>query len=213
MNNYRNLPNTESGDYGGVHINSGIPNKAAYNLASNILFKQQIEQGGPVTVTDKRIIRYFMTIPEASQLVMEAGAMAKSGELFVLDMGKPVKIYDLAMNMIRLSGFEPNVDMEIKEIGLRPGEKLYEELLIKTEKLTKTTNNMIFIENDAPLSREEIDAKLSDLSAVIEKTKDDISSPEIKNAIKKAVPTFVDPEEINKLADASPEMAAAGNNT
>ncbi len=109
------------------------------------LFKRQIAEGGPVTITDKRIIRYFMTIPEASQLVMEAGAMAKKGELFVLDMGKPVRIYDLAVNMIKLSGFEPDVDIKIEEIGLRPGEKLYEELLMKTEALDKTDNSMIFI--------------------------------------------------------------------
>ena len=89
------------------------------------LFKAQIAKGGPITITDKRIIRYFMTIPEASQLVMQAGAMAKKGELFVLDMGKPIKIYDLAVNMIKLSGLEPDKDIEIKEIGLRPGEKLY----------------------------------------------------------------------------------------
>ena len=104
------------------------------------LFKRQIAHGGPVTITDKRIIRYFMTIPEASQLVMEAGAMAKRGELFVLDMGKPIRIYDLAVNMIKLSGFEPETDIRIQEIGLRPGEKLYEELLIKTESLDKTKN-------------------------------------------------------------------------
>ncbi len=173
------------------------------------LFKHQIEQGGPVTITDKRIIRYFMTIPEASQLVMEAGAMAKSGELFVLDMGKPIKIYDLAVNMIKLSGYEPEVDIKIKEIGLRPGEKLYEELLIKTEDLTKTSNNMIFIENDTPLSREEIEERLLALAQVVKETKDDITSPAIKNAIKEAVPTFVDPEEINKDADDAPEMAEA----
>jgi FlaA1/EpsC-like NDP-sugar epimerase len=104
------------------------------------LFRRQIAAGGPVTITDRRIIRYFMTIPEASQLVMQAGAMARSGELFVLDMGKPVKIWDLAENMIRLSGLVPHKDIEIKEIGLRPGEKLYEELLIKTEELDKTDN-------------------------------------------------------------------------
>ena len=173
------------------------------------LFKRQIEQGGPVTITDKRIIRYFMTIPEASQLVMEAGAMAKRGELFVLDMGKPIKIYDLAVNMIKLSGYEPEVDIEIKEIGLRPGEKLYEELLIKTEQLTKTENDMIFIENDAPLTREEVDNRLATLKDALEKTKGEISSPIIKATIKAAVPTFVDPEEINKDAANSSEMAAA----
>ena len=173
------------------------------------LFRRQIEQGGPITITDKRIIRYFMTIPEASQLVMEAGAMAKRGELFVLDMGKPVKIYDLAVNMIKLSGYEPEVDIEIKEIGLRPGEKLYEELLIKTEQLTKTENDMIFIENDAPLSRIEVDNRLAALNDAVEQTKGEISSPIIKATIKAAVPTFVDPEEINKDAANSSEMAAA----
>ena len=113
------------------------------------LFKRQIANGGPVTVTDKRIIRYFMTIPEASQLVLQSGAMANNGELFVLDMGQPVKIMDLAENMIRLSGVQ---GIEIVETGLRPGEKLYEELLVKTEELDKTSNSMIFIERDSALS-------------------------------------------------------------
>ena len=175
------------------------------------LFKRQIAQGGPITITDKRIIRYFMTIPEASQLVMEAGAMAKRGELFVLDMGKPVKIYDLAINMIRLSGFEPGVDIKIEEIGLRPGEKLYEELLIKTEQLTETENHMIFIENDTPLSREEISEKLKKLSDALEAAKSSIGSPIIRDAVKDAVPTFKDPEEINRTAEESREMAVANS--
>lgn len=170
------------------------------------LFKNQIAAGGPVTITDKRIIRYFMTIPEASQLVMEAGAMAKSGELFVLDMGKPVKIYDLAVNMIKLSGYEPEVDIKIEEIGLRPGEKLYEELLIKTEDLDKTDNNMIFIERDAPLSRNEVEDKLSMLKAVVEETQSEIASPKVKAAMKKAVPTFHDPSTVNRKAEESSEM-------
>ena len=106
------------------------------------LFKRQIANGGPVTVTDKRIIRYFMTIPEASQLVLQSGAIANNGELFVLDMGQPVKIMDLAENMIRLSGVQ---GIEIVETGLRPGEKLYEELLVKTEELDKTDNSMILL--------------------------------------------------------------------
>ena len=170
------------------------------------LFRQQIKSGGPVTITDKRIIRYFMTIPEASQLVMQAGYMAKDGELFVLDMGKPVKIYDLAMNMIKLSGLEPDVDIKIEEIGLRPGEKLYEELLIKTEHLEKTENSMIFIERDAPLTRAEVDAKLQILAAAVEQSKTEICSPAIKNAIKKVVPTFREPERVNKHAERSAEM-------
>ena len=175
------------------------------------LFKQQIAQGGPVTITDRRIIRYFMTIPEASQLVMSAGAMAKSGELFVLDMGKPIRIYDLALNMIRLSGLELNKDIEIREIGLRPGEKLYEELLIKTETLDKTENDLIFIEKDEPFDRVAIAKKMDDLKAALEESKSSIASPLIKAAVKRAVPTFVDPEEINRVAEKAQEMAEANS--
>ena len=173
------------------------------------LFREQIAQGGPVTITDKRIIRYFMTIPEASQLVMQAGAMAKQGELFVLDMGKPIRIYDLAVNMIKLSGYEPEVDIEIKEIGLRPGEKLYEELLIKTETLTQTENKMIFIEKDLPLSRAEIEDKLDLLGKVAFGDQSLENTQNAKLALKETVPTFRDPEEINKDAQKSEEMAAA----
>jgi FlaA1/EpsC-like NDP-sugar epimerase len=162
------------------------------------LFRKQIASGGPVTITDKRITRFFMTIPEASQLVMQAGAMANNGELFVLDMGKSVKIYDLAVNMIRLSGFEPNVDIKIREIGLRPGEKLYEELLMKTETLTKTDNNKIFIEKDTPYTREEVEEKLAILDKAVEEFNESVDSPAVKEAIRKVVPTFHDPEELNK---------------
>jgi len=173
------------------------------------LFKRQIANGGPITITDFRIIRYFMTIPEASQLVMQAGAMAKRGELFVLDMGKPIKIYDLAVNMIRLSGFVPNKDIEIKEIGLRPGEKLYEELLIKTEELTKTDNNMIFVEKDSPLTREEVEAKLDVLKAAVTAAENELGSEKVKEAIKQVVPTFHDPEEVNEKAAKTKEMKEA----
>lgn len=157
------------------------------------LFKRQIASGGPVTVTDKRIIRYFMTIPEASQLVLQSGAMAKNGELFVLDMGNPVKILDLAQNMIRLSGA---TGIEIVETGLRPGEKLYEELLVKTEELDKTENSLIFIERDAALSKEEINNKLEILKAACDSGDDE----KAKQALKDVVPTFKTPEEVNSAS-------------
>jgi FlaA1/EpsC-like NDP-sugar epimerase len=109
------------------------------------IFKKQIEEGGPVTVTHPEINRYFMTIPEAVQLVIQAGAMAKGGEIFVLDMGEPVKIVDLARDLIRLSGLEPDVDIKIEFTDLRPGEKLYEELLTAEEGLTATKHEKIFV--------------------------------------------------------------------
>jgi FlaA1/EpsC-like NDP-sugar epimerase len=109
------------------------------------LFKKQIERGGPVTITHPDVTRFFMTIPEAVQLVIQAGAMAKGGEIFVLDMGKPIKIYDLAKKLIELSGFEPDVDIKILFTGLRPGEKMYEELMLEEEGLLSTQNNKIFI--------------------------------------------------------------------
>ncbi len=169
------------------------------------LFRKQIENGGPVTITDKRIIRYFMTIPEASQLVLQCGAMAKRGELFVLDMGKPVKIYDLAVKMIELAGYKPNEDILISEIGLRDGEKLYEELLIEGENLDKTENELIFIEKDNPFSRDEIDNKLDMLrDALI-----DGNEKCVTDALHKAVPTFRDPAEVNSNAEHSNEMKSA----
>ena len=170
------------------------------------LFKRQIENGGPITLTDKRIIRYFMTIPEASQLVIQAGAMAKKGELFVLDMGKPVRIYDLAVSMIRLSGFEPEVDIKIEEIGLRPGEKLYEELLMKTETLTKTENDMIFVEKDTPLTRQAVQEKIDILCRAVKEAETEIASPKIKAALHRVVPTFKDPNKVNKTAEHAEEM-------
>ncbi len=173
------------------------------------LFREQIRQGGPITITDKRIIRYFMTIPEASKLVMQAGAMAKKGDLFVLDMGKPVKIIDLAENMIKLSGFEPYKDIDIVEVGLRPGEKLYEELLIKPDKHSKTDNNMIFVERDTPLTREEVDKKLNKLREVIESEKNKTASTRIVEVMREVVPTYVDPEELNSKAEKAIEMKMA----
>ena len=155
------------------------------------LFKRQIANGGPVTVTDKRIIRYFMTIPEASQLVLESGAMANNGELFVLDMGEPVKIYDLAKNMIELSGVR---DIEIVETGLRPGEKLYEELLVKSDNVKKTDNDLIFIEKDEALPKVKVLEILDELKVACETEDKDT----VIEALRKAVPTFKRPEEVNK---------------
>lgn len=155
------------------------------------LFKRQISKGGPITLTDKRIIRYFMTIPEASQLVLQSGAMANNGELFVLDMGQPVKILDLAQNMIKLSGAH---DIEIVETGLRPGEKLYEELLMNSDTLTKTDNDLIFIEKDTPLSKEKIEEKLQVLRNALESEDDN----DAREALRSVVPTFRRPEEINQ---------------
>ena len=169
------------------------------------LFRRQIAGGGPVTITDKRIIRYFMTIPEASQLVMTSGAMAKNGELYVLDMGDPVRILDLAENMIRLSGLEPYKDINIIETGLRPGEKLYEELLIRTEELDKTDNDMIFVERDKPLPKEEIEKKLDLLRQALRTE----SNRAVKAALMQAVLTYHTPEEVNGKAVEAAEMKRA----
>ena len=155
------------------------------------LFKRQIAEGGPVTITDKRIIRYFMTIPEASQLVLASGAMAKNGELFVLDMGKPVKILDLAESMIRLTGAK---NIKIVETGLRPGEKLYEELLVKTEELDKTDNKQIFIERDTPLPKEAIEERLKSLMDICTTGNDDVA----REVLRSVVPTFCRPEDVNQ---------------
>lgn len=159
------------------------------------LFKKQIAAGGPVTITDKRITRYFMTIPEASQLVLESGAMAHNGELFVLDMGQPVKIIDLAKNMITLSGAR---NIEIVETGLRPGEKLYEELLIKGEEMKKTQNNLIFIEKDDPLEKEVIEKKLDTLKRAFT---EDLSSDEVKSLLREVVPTYLEPDIVNRSVE------------
>ena len=162
------------------------------------LFKKQIEEGGPVTVTDKRIIRYFMTIPEAAQLVLEAGAIAKQSQIFVLDMGEPVKILDLAEKLIRLSGYEPYKEIEIKEIGLRPGEKLYEELLMSSETLSKTENKKIFVEQQQEIDPEQIMENLETLDHAV--TNGDLSDQELITMLKRMIPTYHAPEEVNRKA-------------
>lgn len=149
------------------------------------LFRQQIENGGPVTVTHKDIIRYFMTIPEAVSLVLQAGSYAKRGEIFVLDMGDPVRIDDMARNMIRLSGFKPDVDIMVEYTGLRPGEKLYEELLLSEEGLEKTPNNLIFIGHPEAIDRESFEAKLEQLRLAAE-----ANSPDIRRHVKALVDTY-----------------------
>ena len=149
------------------------------------LFKKQIAEGGPVTVTDPNIIRYFMTIPEAVSLVLQAGAYARGGEIFVLDMGEPVKIVDLATNLIKLSGYKPGEDIEIKFTGLRPGEKMYEELLMSEEGLKKTANKMIYI--GKPIEFDD-DVFKKQLDKIYKDAYDETDS--IREDIKEIVPTY-----------------------
>lgn len=159
------------------------------------LFKKQIKNGGPLTVTHKDITRFFMLIPEAAQLVLQAGAYARGGEVFVLDMGKPVRIYDLAEDLIRLSGLEPGNDIEIKVTGLRPGEKLYEELLMSEEGLMKTGHEKIFVGKPTFKDMEGLIEDLDSLKFVIDKGDKKL----ITDKLKEIVPTFKDPEEVNSM--------------
>lgn len=156
------------------------------------LFKNQIAAGGPVTVTHPDIIRYFMTIPEAVSLVLQAGTLAKGGEIFVLDMGEPVKILDLAKNLIRLSGYVPNEDIMIEFTGLRPGEKLFEELLMAEEGMQETDNKLIHIGKPIELDEEKL---FQQLKALDKATKQE--TKEVRRMIKEIVPTYVIKEENN----------------
>ena len=149
------------------------------------LFRKQIEHGGPVTVTHPDIIRYFMTIPEAVSLVLEAGAYAKNGEIFVLNMGEPVKIDDLARNMIRLSGYEPDVDIMIKYTGLRPGEKLYEELLMNEEGMKTTENDRIFVGRQIEFDETTFEQSLHELEQA-----SNLESREIREIVHRIVPEY-----------------------
>ena len=153
------------------------------------LFKKQIANGGPVTVTHKDITRFFMTIPEAVSLVLQAMSGAQGGEIFVLDMGEPVKIYDMAVNLIKLSGLEPNVDIQIKITGLRPGEKLYEELLMSEEGLEETKHDKIYIAAPLGVDMDMINTKLEELDGLLGNATND-QKTKIKKVIKDVVPTY-----------------------
>ena len=170
------------------------------------LFKRQMAAGGPLTVTHPDIIRYFMTIPEAVSLVLEAGAFAKGGEIFVLDMGEPVKIADLAKNLIRLSGYTLGVDMDIKYTGLRPGEKLYEELLVKEEGIQKTANNLIYI--GKPLEFKEVHF-LSGLRKLEEASMNE--SLNVKQLVSEIVPTYhIRQEDLKRDEEVNKELRELG---
>lgn len=161
------------------------------------LFKKQIAKGGPVTVTHKEITRFFMTIPEAVSLVLQAMSGAKGGEIFVLDMGEPVKIYDMAIKLIKLSGLEPNVDIQIKVTGLRPGEKLYEELLMAEEGLTETKHDKIHVARPSDIDMEKLEAKLAKLQYLLDNTNNE-QKDEIKDVISEVVPTYRNLDKENK---------------
>lgn len=168
-------------------------------------FKKQIAAGGPVTVTHPEITRFFMTIPEAARLVIQAAVNAQGGEIFVLDMGEPVKIYDLAQKMIRLAGFQPEEDIKIEFTGLRPGEKLYEELLMNEEGLRKTEHSKIFIGSPIAINHNELQHKLQILSIAL-----NIGDEAIKEALKEVVPTFV-PEQAQEEYESEQDYAALSN--
>lgn len=168
--------------------NNGVTKMAAVRFGNVLgsngsvipIFRNQIREGGPVTITDRNIIRYFMTIPEAAQLVLQAGYYADKGEIFVLDMGEPVKILDLAEKMIRLAGFEPYKDIDIVEIGLRPGEKMFEELRLDGEDTERTKNDLIFVNHVMSITKAEINEKLDELARMIA---DKVPEPQMKQRL------------------------------
>jgi len=169
-------------------------------------FRKQIEKGGPITVTHPEVTRFFMTIPEAAQLILQAGAMGEGGEIFILDMGTPIKIIDLAKDLIRLSGFEPGRDIEIKFTGLRPGEKLYEELITEGEGIVKTPHEKILVLRGNSIHRDDLLSKISELCHLAAKQ----DAPKIKEKLKEIVPEYQISLEISHLSPKETPNAQAG---
>jgi FlaA1/EpsC-like NDP-sugar epimerase len=165
------------------------------------LFRKQIEKGGPITITHKEITRFFMTISEACNLVLEAGAMGNGGEIFVFDMGKSVKIYDLAKKMIQLSGYEPETDIKIVEIGLRPGEKLYEELLANEERTLHTHHPKIMRAQVGPFEDGKIEKYIEELSLLIIEN-DNFA---LVQKMKEIVPEFISKNSVYARLDHHPK--------
>jgi FlaA1/EpsC-like NDP-sugar epimerase len=157
------------------------------------LFKRQIEKGGPVTVTHPEITRFFMTIPEACQLILQAGSMGNGGEIFILDMGVPIKIADMAEDLIRLSGFEPYRDIDIKFIGLRPGEKLYEELITVGEGIVNTSHEKIMVLKGTPCDMSILNGRLERMKSLMEKQDGD----GIRRALKEILPEYMEQERVS----------------
>jgi FlaA1/EpsC-like NDP-sugar epimerase len=154
------------------------------------LFKRQIEKGGPVTVTHPEITRYFMTIPEACQLILQAGSMGEGGEIFILEMGIPIRIVDMAEDLIRLSGFEPNVDINIKYIGLRPGEKLREELITDGEGIVKTAHEKIMVLRGQVCEIEKLNHDIEEIMGFVAKE----DSEGIKRKLREILPEYAPQE-------------------
>ena len=150
------------------------------------LFKSQILKGGPVTVTHPDVTRFFMTIPEACQLILQAGAMGNGGEIFILDMGTPIKIIDMARDLIRLSGFEPDVDIQIKYVGLIPGEKLYEELITEGENIVPTRHAKIMVLKGIECDLERLNGKIDELVHLAEEQ----DGEQVKMKLKQIVPEY-----------------------
>ena len=172
------------------------------------LFKKQITEGGPITLTHKDITRYFMTIPEAAQLVLQAGAFAEGGEIFILDMGEAVKIYDLAVNLIKLSGLIPDEDIEIKVIGLRPGEKLYEELLMDEEGLTNTSHSKIYIGKPREYDLSSLKESINELMNLINSGRYE----DISGKLREIVPTYRNVDGVNEVAATTQSKAIRDEN-